>query len=126
MIGELAVVAQGDVLLLPVLVEGVVRALVQVALLDGNGPPAAQLASAVAVLGFVLVALLLVLLLGRRRSEQVGPPARLSRRRRRRAGRWQVLSVLILARNGERVDRGGRRAAQQRQTLGRSQGVAGL
>ncbi len=126
MIGELAVVAQGDVLLLPVLVEGVVRALVQVALLDGNGPPAAQLASAVAVLGFVLVALLLVLLLGRRRSKQVGPPARLSRRCRRRAGRWQVLAVLILARNGERVDRGGRRAAQQRQTLGRSQGVAGL
>lgn len=64
MIGELAIVAQGDVLLLPIFVERIVRSLVQVTLFDGNGSTAAQLASAIAIFGFVLFAFVFVLLLG--------------------------------------------------------------
>ena len=43
MVGELAVVADGDVLLLPVLVERLLAAFVEVALFDGDGAAAAQL-----------------------------------------------------------------------------------
>ena len=77
MVGEFAVVAQGYVLLLPVFVEGFVRTLVQIALLDGNSTADAQLADgrcAIFALFFVLF-LVLVFLLGRR-SKQIGPPPR--------------------------------------------------
>ena len=43
MVGELAVVADGDVLLLPVLVERLLTAFVEVALFDGDGAAAAEL-----------------------------------------------------------------------------------
>ena len=46
-------------------------------------------------------------------------------RGRSRTGRRQIFAVLIFAGHCERVDGGRRRAAEQRQTLDRSQGVAG-
>lgn len=127
-VGELAVVAQRDVLLLPVLVERLVRALVQPALLDGYGASAAELTGHHAVghlLGLLLLdpVALLLLLLGRGRREEVRAAARLARRGRRGARRRQVLAVLVLAGRGERVA-GRRSAPQQRQALGRPQGVA--
>lgn len=60
-VGESSVITQGDVLLLPVFVESLVGLLVEVALLDGDGSPAAHLS--------VLVLLLFVALLG---GEEVG------------------------------------------------------
>ena len=126
MISELSVVAQSNVFLLPIFVERIVRSFVQVTLFDGNSSTAAQLTSAIAVFGFFLFALLFVFLLGRWRSEQVGSPSRLPGRCWCRTGRWQIFSVLIFARNWERVNCGWWRAAEQRQTLGRSQGVAWL
>lgn len=95
MVREPSVVAQGDVLLLPVLVEGLVGLLVEVALLDGDGAPAAHLA--------VLVLLLLVALL--RRREQVRFSPALPGRGGRGAGRGQVLAV---PGRGDGVHDGGR------------------
>lgn len=60
-VGESPVITEGDVLLLPVFVESLIGLLVEVALLDGDGSPAANLT--------ILVLLLFVALLG---SEEVG------------------------------------------------------
>lgn len=73
MVRQPAVVAQCHVLLLPLLVQRLAAALVQVALFDGDRPAAAQFA----VLQFVLG------LFGRRRNEEVRAAATLARRGRR-------------------------------------------
>lgn len=128
-VSELSVVAQSDVFLLPVFVERLVRALVEVALFNGDGTSAAQFTGNESIgqlFGLLLLdpVALLLLLLGRGRREQVRSAARLPRRGRRRARRRQVLAVLVLGGRGERVTGGRRSAPQQRQALGRSQGVA--
>ena len=71
-VGELAVVADGDVLLLPVLVERLLAALVEVALFDGDGAAAAQLGR--------LQAPLLLSRLSRRREQVRAAPVLPARR----------------------------------------------
>ena len=77
-VGEFPIVAQGDVFLLPVFVEGFVGPLVEVSLFDRNGSAATQLA-AITVFSFLFFALLalFVFLLRRRWREKVRSPARL-------------------------------------------------
>lgn len=54
MISEFPVIAERDVLLLPVLVQSLVGPLVKIALLDGNGAAAAKLSAVIAVLVLLL------------------------------------------------------------------------
>lgn len=74
MVGELPVIAKGDVFLLPVLVEGLVGSFVQVALFDGDSSPAAQLPVRVLLVFLALLSFLVLLLRGR--SKQIGSPPR--------------------------------------------------
>lgn len=82
MVCESSIITEGDILLLPVLVESLIRLLVEVALLDGDGPSAAHLP--------ILVLLLFITLLG---SKEVGLSSALAGGGRGGAGGGEVLVV---------------------------------
>jgi len=82
MVRQPPVVAKRDVFLLPFFIETFAAALVQVTLLERNGPAAAQLAGGQAPV--------FVILFGR--IEQVRPSSGLPGGRRRGTGRGQVLT----------------------------------